>query len=152
MKAFSATDSGVHERHPRGLRVVATIAAALFAAVALFQAGLALGAPWADLAWGGTGDGRLDTGRRIASGLAAAALTWMASVVLARAGAIRRSPVRQARLGGYTWAIAGLMALNTLGNLASSSPSEQRVFAPVTALLTALTVVLARRGGRGGTR
>lgn len=53
-------------------------------------------------------------------------------------------------LAGLTEAIAGLMSLNTLGNVASQSLFEQRVLAPVTAIMTALTFVVVRRGVRGG--
>ena len=97
--------------------MVASLAAAGYAAIAVFQVALALGAPSGGLAWGGAGDGRLEPGLRVASGVAALVLPWMALVVLARGGVLRTSPVRPAHLGGYAWAIAGLMALNTLGDL-----------------------------------
>ena len=75
-------------------------------------------------------------------------LFWMMLVVLARARVTRRGPVRGAYLGGITWAIAGMVALNTVGNIASQSAFEQQVFAPITAVLTALSVVIAHRSGQ----
>ena len=132
----------------RGVRIVALIAAHIYAVIAVFQISLAMGAPLGEVAWGGGHDAVLPTGLRIASAVAAVMLIWMLLVVLARAGVARIDPVKRAYLAGFTWAVAGFMALNTLGNVASQNLFEQRVLAPVTAVLTAFTVVVARRGGR----
>lgn len=73
-------------------------------------------------------------------------LVWMAMVLLTRGGVITKSRLVPARLGLATWAVAGFMALNTLGNLASGNPFEQTVAASTTGIVAVLAVVLARRG------
>jgi hypothetical protein len=136
----------------RRVRIIALIAAHIYAVIAFFQISLAMGAPFGEVVWGGGHDPVLPPGLRIASAIAAVMLIWMLLVVLARAGVVRIEPVRRAYLAGFTWAVAGFMALNTMGNVASKSLFEQRVLAPVTAILTALTAVVAHRGGRGAAR
>lgn len=129
------------------LSMTATTAAALLSAFAALQVALAAGAPWGGLVWGGAEQGQLAGGFRVASGVAAVSLLWMALVLLTRGGVTPRTRiVPSRRLGTVTWAIAGLMALNTLGNLASGNPFEQVVAAPTTALVAVVAVFLARRG------
>ena len=132
------------------IRTVAIVAAAVMGAIAGLQIALAAGAPWGNLAWGGAEQGQLSEKLRVASGVSAIVLAWMGLVLLTRGAVIRRPRVVPSRhLGVETWAIGGLMALNTAGNLASGNPVEQFVFAPATALLTALAVYLALRGVEG---
>lgn len=119
------------------------VAAALFVAVALFQVALAAGAPLGHLAWGGVHEGRLPLNFRINSGLAAIVLVFAAAVVLAESGAASWSPVPESLLTPTVWLLAGLMALNTVGNLASKSAFERWVFGPTTAALAALTAAIA---------
>jgi len=79
---------------------------------------------------------------RIVAAGSAVALTAMAGVVLRRAGLIGRS----ARwLGPATWTTAGFLAVNTIGNLASTSMIERFVFAPTTAVAAGLTAIVAHR-------
>lgn len=134
------------ERHRRTKRV-ATTAAALLSGVAVFQAAVALGAPLGEYVWGGFTEGELSPIFRIASASAAASLIWMALVVLARAGvALPVTPAPAHRLKAFTWTIAGFMVLNTVGNLASQSSSEQLLMAPITVLLAVLIAWVAARG------
>ena len=125
--------------------ITAAIAYAGFAAV---QAALALGAPFGDRVWGGTLTEVLPTGWRIASGIAAGVLVAMTLVVLATARVVRTFPIAPRHLTRATWVIAGFMALNTLGNLASGNGFEQQVFGPMTALMALLTAVVAYRSRR----
>jgi hypothetical protein len=128
-------------------RSVAVTAAALLIGVAVFQAAVALGAPLGDYVWGGFTQGELSPIFRIASAFAAVSLLWMALVVLARAGmAVPITPAPTHRLKALTWVISGFMVLNTVGNLASQSSSEQLLMAPITALLAVLTALVAARG------
>lgn len=129
----------------RVLQATAITASIGYAGFAVFQAALALGAPFGDLVWGGALPEVLPTGWRIASGIAAGALVWMALVVLARAGVIRTSPISPRYLNRATWIIAGYMALNTITNLASGNAFEQQVLAPTSAVMAALTAVVAYR-------
>lgn len=131
----------------RPIRRVAATAAALLIGVAVFQAAVALGAPLGDYVWGGFTEGELAPIFRVASAFAAVSLTWMALVVLARAGiAVPIAPVPKHRLKAFTWTLSGFMVLNTIGNLASQSSSEQLLMAPITALLAVLIAVVAARG------
>ena len=79
---------------------------------------------------------------RVASGGAAVALVGAASVVARRGGLIDR-PARW--LSPATWGIAAYLALNTVGNVASTSSVERYAFGPATAVASALTAVVAYR-------
>lgn len=134
------------ERSRRTKRVAVTAAALLFG-VAAFQAAVALGAPLGDYVWGGFTQGELSPIFRVASAFAALSLLWMALVVLARAGiAVPITPAPAHRLKALTWTISGFMALNTAGNVASQSSSEQILMTPITILLAVLIAVVAARG------
>lgn len=119
------------------------VAAALFAIVAAFQVALAAGAPLGHLAWGGAHEGRLPVNFRINSGLAAIVLLFAAAVVLAESGVVSWSPVPDLISTPTVWLLAGLMALNTVGNFASKSPFERWVFGPTTATLAMLCAAIA---------
>ena len=141
------TSSAIVDRAQAALRVSAIIAAGLLVAFAALQVALASGAPWGGLVWGGVDEGQLANGLRVASGVAAVVLGWMALVLLTRGGVVSRTRIVPSRyLQAQTWAIAGVMALNTLGNLASGNSFEQLVAAPVTATVAATAVFLALRG------
>jgi hypothetical protein len=128
-------------------RRAAVAAAALLMGVAIFQAAVALGAPLGDYVWGGFTQGELSPIFRVASAFAAISLLWIALVVLTRAGiAVPITPAPAHRLKAITWTIAGFMVLNTIGNLASQSSSEQLLMAPITALLAVLIALVAARG------
>jgi hypothetical protein len=109
------------------------------------QAALAAGAPLGEHVWGGTQDRVLPTGMRIVATGSAIALTAMATVVLRHAGVVGR-PAGWS--GPATWTIAGFLALNTLGNLASSSRIERFAFGSATAVGAGLTALVAL-GARG---
>lgn len=127
----------------------ARTAAALFAAFAVLQTALAAGAPWGSVVWGGRFEGQLSTEWRVASAVAAVVLIRMALVVIAQGGGgvrLRFVSVRYPR--AKTWAIAGLMAVNALGNLASQSNVEQFVFGPLTVVMAGLAATVAFHGRR----
>lgn len=139
------TASSIEQSHRT--RQMAITAAGLLGGVAVFQAAVALGAPLGDYVWGGFTDGALSPTFRVASAVGAVSLVWMALVVLARAGvAVPFTPVPTHRLEAFTWTIAGFMVLNTIGNMASRSSSEQLLMAPITALLAVLIALVAARG------
>lgn len=125
---------------------VALVAAVVFALVAVFQVALALGAPWGHVAYGGRAagvDGRLPTPFRAMSAITAIFLGVAAALVLARGGLVELGGVADRTLGIVTWAIAAMMALNTLANVASTNRIERMVMGGATALLTICCVVLA---------
>lgn len=117
---------------------VATTAAILFLGMAAFQVALALGAPLGEHVLGGRSAGTLPTRLRVASALAAVILTGAAVIVLARSAVIGWPVEAVGLLAPACWVIAGYMALNTLGNLKSTSRLERTLFAAATADLAIL--------------
>jgi hypothetical protein len=128
-------------RSEPGARAAALGVAAICTSFAGLQIALAAGAPLGEHVWGGSQPRVLPTGMRVGAAGAAAVLVGMATVVVRRAGLIGR-PARW--LDPATWTIAGYFALNTVGNLASTSDVERYLFAPATAVATVLTAVVAR--------
>ncbi len=124
------------------LRTAAIGAGGILLGFAGLQVALAAGAPLGEHVWGGTQDRVLPTGMRAVAGAAAIALTAAAAIVVRRAGLIGR-PARW--LSPATWAISGYLALNTVGNLASTSGVERWAFGPATAVASALTAFVALR-------
>lgn len=124
----------------------AVIAAALFIAMGAFQAVLALGAPLGAHVLGGRYPGSLPGHLRWFSGIAAVILVGAAVVVTARAGVIGSPPGVAGLLAPATWVLAGYLALNTVGNLASKSRLERTVFATTTAILAVLSAYVALMG------
>ena len=120
-------------------------AAGVCLAFAGVQIALAAGAPLGEHVWGGTQDRVLPTDMRIVAGGSAIALTAMATIVLHRAGLIGR-PARW--LSPATWTIAGFLAVNTIGNLASTSTVERFLFGPPAAAAAALTAFVAHSAHR----
>ncbi|MDW3214723.1 MAG: hypothetical protein R8G01_12035 [Ilumatobacteraceae bacterium] len=133
-----------------GVRAAAIGAAGILLGFAGLQVALAAGAPLGEHVWGGSQDRVLPTGMRAVAGGAAVALTAAAAIVAGRAGLIGRSTPW---LSPASWGISGYLALNTVGNLASSSGVERWVFGPATAIGAALTafVTLRRRRETGTT-
>ncbi len=127
-------------RHVRSRAAVA--AAAGFVGLAAFELALAFGAPLGRAAMGGTHT-YLPAGLRIVSALAA--LVWpLAALVVLRRGGYRVPLIstRVARAG--TWVLVSLLSLGVLMNLASSSGWERFLQAPITAIMLALCVLVAR--------
>ena len=128
----------------------ASIAAVLLVAVAAVQVLLAVGAPFGHISWGGRHHGKLPDKLRVGSGVAAVILLLAALIALAQGGLISWSPIPEGWLTAATWLLAGFLVLNTLGNLSSESRFEKIVFAPVTAVLVVLLVILALTGDGPG--
>ena len=116
------------------LRTAAIGASGILLGFAGLQVALAAGAPLGEHVWGGTQDRVLPTGMRAVAGAAALALTVAAATVARRAGLIGRPAYP---LSPATWAISGYLALNTVGNLASSSGVARWVFGLATAVASA---------------
>lgn len=122
------------------LRAAAAGAATIYLGFAGMQVVLAAGAPLGEHIWGGTQERVLSGEMRIVSCGAAVALTAMAGIIARRGGLLGD----QARwLAPATWGVAGYMALNTLGNLASASPVERYGFAAATAVASGLSGFVA---------
>ena len=123
-----------------GIRLAAIGAGAILLGFAGLQVALAAGAPLGEHVWGGSQDRVLPTGMRVVAGGAAVVLVGAAGTVARRAGLVHR-PARW--LSPTTWAIAAYLALNTVGNVASTSPVERGAFGPATAVASALTAYVA---------
>jgi len=120
------------------------VAVALLGVIAIFQAALALGAPWGEAAWGGQNLGVLPRNLRIASGIAAAVIyPLIILLVLAGAGLIDDGwvPVDTTIV---MWILAALLAVGAIMNAISRSPRE-RLWAPV-ALVVAICCALIAIG------
>jgi hypothetical protein len=123
------------------VRTLAVVAAVGFAALAAFQAALALGAPLGRAAWGGTRS-HLPTGLRIASGIALVFWSLAAAVVLARSRVDATFvPDVVARWG--TWGLVAVLSIGAVANAASSSPWERFLWAPVALALGVLCFLVA---------
>ena len=122
------------------VRAAAVGAGGILLGFAGLQITLAAGAPLGEHVWGGSQDRVLPTGMRVVAGGAAVALTVAATTVARRAYLIGR-PARW--VAPATWGIAGYLALNTVGNVASTSVVERWAFGPATAIAAALTAFVA---------
>jgi hypothetical protein len=122
----------------------AAIAAAVgFCTVAVFQIALAAGAPLGRAAWGGTHPGQLPLGLRVGSAIAVAAWVLAALIVLGRAG-VTPTPLPPTFLQWGTWSLVGVTLIGALMNLASPSPWERYMWAPITLVLAGLCFLVAR--------
>ncbi len=115
----------------------------LFVAIAVFQIALAAGAPLGRLAWGGQ-EARLSPGLRWASAASAAVALAGGLILLEREGAVEVLGLPGVVEVG-AWLLVLLFLLSTLGNLASRSVWERRLWTPVAFLLAmaCLSVALA---------
>lgn len=130
-----------------GVRLAAWVFAALSVVVMLFHTAAILGAPVGDLTMGGRWPGVLPPAARLLSGLSLGVMGLTATVVLARAGVIRRT------LPGWAMrAVLGYLALAILMHFATPSAAERRMWLPVILILTAsaLWVELSAQGPQAG--
>lgn len=121
--------------------VAATLAAAGFLVIATFQLALALGAPLGRAAYGGRS---AELSPRLRRASAGAFVIWLlAAVVIVGRGGVMALPLPDVVLDIGAWALVVLSALGTIVNLASSSPWERFGWAPFSALMAALSFVVA---------
>lgn len=119
----------------------AVVLTALLGALACFQLALALGAPLGRFAWGGQ-HRVLPTGMRVGSVVAIATYAAIAVLALDRAGAVDVLPERFSTVG--MWVVLAYFVLGVAVNAASRSVPERLVMVPVTVVLSALSLVVAR--------
>jgi hypothetical protein len=123
-------------------RAVAIAAAIGFLVIAAFQASLALGAPLGRAAWGGTHT-HLPTRLRVGSAVAVVVWLMASAIVLGRAGIdVVLLPAGVLRWG--TWVLVGVLLIGTIMNLASKSPWERFLWAPLAFAVAILCFILAR--------
>ena len=122
--------------------IAARVFAALIGATVIFQLALALGAPWGELAWGGAYPGVLPTSMRWASLASVLLLLALAAVVLIRAGltGLRWKPASTK----LVWLVVAYCGLGVIANAMSPSFWERVIWVPVTLVLLACSLVVAR--------
>jgi hypothetical protein len=111
--------------------------------VMVFQVALALGAPWGEYAYGGTKTGKLPTGFRINSVVAAVVMLAISGHYLAQLGVFE--PILDtAENSVANWVLVGFTGLSALANNATRSKKERIVWGIPTILmfLAALAVAL----------
>ena len=129
------------------------IAVLLLAVVAVFQIGLALGAPWGAAAWGGQNAGVLPTRLRVASAVAGVVIYPLLIVLVLNAAGLIEIPWLTDLGSLPMWILAVLLALGALANFASRSPRE-RLWGPVAGAVAVCCAILALAGpdaAAGGT-
>ncbi len=135
-------------RASMGVETAAIVATVLLGLMALFQVGLALGAPWGGAAYGGRAvadDRRLPPTYRVASAVTAVVLVIFAAVILTRAGLLGSSG-SSTLVTVASWAIVAFMALNTPMNLMGKHWVEKYVFGGITLALAVLCAIVAAAG------
>lgn len=110
-------------------------------AVVLFQFALALGAPWGAYAMGGKFPGRYPRSMRFACLIQIAILILVASIVMSRSGLWLADRSSFADIG--IWFVVAFSAVATLLNLITRSVWERRIWAPVSILMLATSVIIA---------
>jgi hypothetical protein len=126
-------------------RLSARAAAAFCLAFAIFQAALALGAPYGQVVWGGATP-VLSSGLRVASAGACVYLLAIGALMLGRAGDWGRTWPRWVFLAANIL-LAVQLALNTAANLAAKTGTERYGMGAASLLgcLLCLLALIARR-------
>jgi hypothetical protein len=118
----------------------AIVACVMLVALAFFQAGLASGAPWGHLAWGGKNK-VLPPFFRAGSFIAIVHYGIFGAIIVQRAGLATVLPQQMVDVG--IWVIAGYLALGVPMNAISRSMPEKLVMTPVAAVLLVLVLIVA---------
>ncbi len=119
----------------------ATLYAAFTAIVVVFQLALAAGAPWGQVAMGGRYPGRFPTQLRVGALVQAVLLSFLALVVLSRAGV--GFPVLDPVSGWMVWIAVAISLLSLILNLITPSKWERRLWAPVALVLVVCSLLVA---------
>ncbi len=119
----------------------ATLYAAFTAIVVVFQLALAAGAPWGQVAMGGRYPGSFPTQLRIGALVQAALLSFLALIVLSRAGV--GFPVLDPVSGWMVWIAVAISLLSLILNLITRSKWERRLWAPVALVLVVCSLLVA---------
>jgi hypothetical protein len=120
-------------RSPSVARIAGSVATAAFLLAICLQLLLALGVLPVTLAWGGS-QSVLTTPLRIAN-VAAAVILGVAATVIRRRAGLSAGARPSRRITILAWFLTIFLALNTLGNFASSSRGEVLLFGPLSLVL-----------------
>lgn len=122
-----------------------TIAAYLFSTLAavlvIFQAALALGVPWGELAMGGKYPGRYPLKMRVAALVLLVLHIFIALVVLIRAGLVFEPYYDFSR--SAIWFIVALFIVGTVLNAITPSKKEKVLWTPIAVVMLICSCVVA---------
>ena len=110
--------------------------------VMFFQLALALGAPWGEMAMGGKYPGRFPPKLRITAIVQMLLVGFVALVVLTRAGLIFANYFELSK--SVIWFVVALCVISAILNTITPSKKERMLWSPVTIILVACAVVVAR--------
>ena len=113
----------------------------LIGIVILFQLALAAGMPWGSLAMGGKFPGTFPPAMRATAVVQCALLAFLGAVVLSRAGLLL--PEWHSFSGPAAWFVVAFSAVGTVLNLITPSKWERRIWAPVSLLMLAASLLVA---------
>lgn len=113
----------------------------LIAFVVLFQFALALGVPWGEMAMGGKFPGRLPPRMRIAALIQVVVLTFIALIVLTRAGVVLNeySAISKPAI----WGVVLFSLVGAILNTITPSKKERMLWAPVATVLLICAIYVA---------
>lgn len=117
----------------------ALVYAVLAGVATLFQFAIALGVPWGRFTLGGRHPGRVSVRYRVAAVAQGGVLVLLAMVVAAHADLL---PGHQWP-GWMVWVVAAVAAVSAALNTITPSRPERLLWAPITWLMLAATVVVA---------
>ena len=110
--------------------------------VSLFQIALALGAPWGEYAYGGARVGKLPTGFRINSVVAAVVMAAISGHYLAQLG-VFTPLLDSAGNSAVNWVLVGFTGLSAIANNITRSKKERAVWAIPTILMFIAALLVA---------
>jgi hypothetical protein len=128
--------------YPCEVTAAAIVAIVLLGVLVVFQAGLALGAPWGAAAWGGQNTGVLPRNLRIASGVAAVLIYPIVILLIAAAGGLIGSDWVPFDLTIAMWVLAVVLGIGAVMNFISRSAVE-RIWGPVALAVAACCAIIA---------
>jgi hypothetical protein len=123
----------------------AILFASATAVVVVFQAALALGAPWGAYAMGGAIPGRWPPAMRLVAAGQAVLLAALAVVVLDAAGLLDVPVIRD--IPALIWLVVAVSAVSLAMNAVSRSAGERRIWVPVALVMLGSAVIIALTAG-----
>lgn len=121
--------------------ISATVFSTLITVVILFQISLAAGMPWGSYAMGGKFPGKFPPTMRIASLIQVIILSIIGSIVLIKSGLI--FPDWSMFANAAIWFVVAFSVIATVLNLVTRSVWERRIWAPVSLLMLATSIIVA---------